>query len=118
MVTAEIEGHSFLISALVRGEWSASGPDRFTPGERANGTHWIGAAWAQVLFGTLPGVEPRCFSRRWRYRIWLVFRIYLFLFWPWIWIFCVIHIFIILSLFRRFSGHVYKPRHIIFSLSL
>jgi hypothetical protein len=24
------------------GEWSASRPDRFTPGERAPGTHWIG----------------------------------------------------------------------------
>jgi hypothetical protein len=24
------------------GEWSASRPDRFTPRERALGTHWIG----------------------------------------------------------------------------
>jgi hypothetical protein len=34
--------HIFLISALVGGEWSASRPGRFTPGERAPGTHWIG----------------------------------------------------------------------------
>jgi hypothetical protein len=31
----------FLTSALVRGGWSASRPGRFTPGERAPGTHWI-----------------------------------------------------------------------------
>jgi hypothetical protein len=35
--------HIFLTSALVGGEWSASRPDRFTPGERAPGTHWIGS---------------------------------------------------------------------------
>jgi hypothetical protein len=34
--------HIFLASALVGGEWSASRPGRFTPGERAPGTHWIG----------------------------------------------------------------------------
>jgi len=28
----EVEFHSFLISALDGGEWSASYPDRFTPG--------------------------------------------------------------------------------------
>jgi hypothetical protein len=32
----------FLTSALDGGEWSASRPYRFTPGERAPGTHWIG----------------------------------------------------------------------------
>jgi hypothetical protein len=32
--------HDFLTSALVGGEWSASRSDRFTPGERAPGTHW------------------------------------------------------------------------------
>jgi hypothetical protein len=31
-----------MISALVGGEWSASLPGRFTPGERGPGTHWIG----------------------------------------------------------------------------
>jgi hypothetical protein len=29
-------------SALDGGEWSASRPGRFTPRERALGTHWIG----------------------------------------------------------------------------
>jgi hypothetical protein len=33
---------SFLISALVGGEWSAWRPGRFTSVERAPGTHWIG----------------------------------------------------------------------------
>jgi hypothetical protein len=32
----------FLTSALDGGEWSASRPCCFTPGERAPGTHWIG----------------------------------------------------------------------------
>jgi len=31
-----------LALVLDRGEWSASHPGRFTPGERAPGTHWIG----------------------------------------------------------------------------
>jgi hypothetical protein len=31
-----------LTSALDGGEWSASRPSRFTPRERAPGTHWIG----------------------------------------------------------------------------
>jgi hypothetical protein len=34
--------HVFLITALVGGKWSASRSDRFTPGKRALGTHWIG----------------------------------------------------------------------------
>jgi hypothetical protein len=34
--------HVFFTSALVGGEWSASRPSRFIPGERASGTHWIG----------------------------------------------------------------------------
>jgi hypothetical protein len=34
--------HVFLTSELVGGEWSASRPGRFTPRERAPGTHWIG----------------------------------------------------------------------------
>jgi hypothetical protein len=33
---------TFLTSALEGGEWSASRPGRFTPMERAPGTHWIG----------------------------------------------------------------------------
>jgi hypothetical protein len=32
-----------LTSALDGGEWSASRPGRFTPRERAPGTHWIGS---------------------------------------------------------------------------
>jgi hypothetical protein len=38
----EVLIHVFLSSALVRGEWSASLPGRFTPKERPPGTHWIG----------------------------------------------------------------------------
>jgi hypothetical protein len=34
--------HAFLTLALDGGEWSASRHGRFTPGERAHGTHWIG----------------------------------------------------------------------------
>jgi hypothetical protein len=34
--------HIFLTSALAGGDWSASRSGRFTPGERAGGTHWIG----------------------------------------------------------------------------
>jgi hypothetical protein len=33
---------AFTTSALAEGEWSASRPGRFTVGERAPGTHWIG----------------------------------------------------------------------------
>jgi hypothetical protein len=36
--------HIFLTSALVGGERSASYTIRFTPGERAPGTHWIGGS--------------------------------------------------------------------------
>jgi len=31
--------HGFLASALDRAEWSVSSSGRFTPGERAHGTH-------------------------------------------------------------------------------
>jgi hypothetical protein len=34
--------HIFLTSTLVGGEWSPSRPCRFTPGEKAPRTHWIG----------------------------------------------------------------------------
>jgi hypothetical protein len=37
----EVHTHVFLTSALAVGEWSVSGPGRFTPGERAPGTHWL-----------------------------------------------------------------------------
>jgi hypothetical protein len=57
----------FLTLALAGGEWSASRPCRFTPGEIAPGTHWIGwvsprAALDDVekrKFLTLPGLELR-----------------------------------------------------------
>jgi hypothetical protein len=60
--------HIFLTSALVGDEWSASRPCRFTPGERARGTHWIGG-WVdrkaglddveKRIFWILPGLELR-----------------------------------------------------------
>jgi hypothetical protein len=34
--------HIFLTSALAEGEWSASRPGRFNPGERVPGSHWVG----------------------------------------------------------------------------
>jgi hypothetical protein len=64
----DVEIHIFLTSALVGGEWSASRPGRFTPEERAPGTHWIGG-WVdlragqddleKIKFLTLPGLELR-----------------------------------------------------------
>jgi hypothetical protein len=60
-----------LTSALV-GEWSASRPDRFTPGEKAPGNHWIGG-WVDSRAGldylkkrkflTLPGLELQPLGR-------------------------------------------------------
>jgi hypothetical protein len=38
----DVHTHVFLTSVLAIGEWSASRPGRFTPGERAPGTRWIG----------------------------------------------------------------------------
>jgi hypothetical protein len=38
----DVQIHILLTSALSGGEWSASRPGRFTPWERAPGTHWIG----------------------------------------------------------------------------
>jgi hypothetical protein len=64
--------HTFLTSALDGGEWTASHPGRFTPGERAPGTHWIGG-WVgpradlddveKRKFLTLPGSELRPLGR-------------------------------------------------------
>jgi hypothetical protein len=63
--------HVFLTSALVSGEWSASRLGRFTPRERAPGTHWIGG-WVGLRaslddmekrkFFTLSGLELRPLS--------------------------------------------------------
>jgi hypothetical protein len=47
--------HDFLTSALVGGEWSASHPSRFTPGERVPALHWIGS-WVDHRAG-LDNVE-------------------------------------------------------------
>jgi hypothetical protein len=62
----------FLTWALAGGELSASRPGRFTPGEKAPGTHWIGG-WVDPRadldglkkrkFLTLPGLELRPLSR-------------------------------------------------------
>jgi hypothetical protein len=49
----------FLTSVLVGGEWSASRPDRFTPGERSPGTHWIGV-WVDHS-ASLDDMEKRKF---------------------------------------------------------
>jgi hypothetical protein len=76
----DIQIHVFLTSALVGGEWSASRPSRFTPGERATGTHWIGG-WVGPRAGlddvgkrkflTLPGLEllPRLARSQSLYRL-------------------------------------------------
>jgi hypothetical protein len=52
-----IQTQVFLTSALVGGEWSASHPGRFTPVERAPGTHWTGGLVASR--GGLEDVEKR-----------------------------------------------------------
>jgi hypothetical protein len=58
--------HVFLTSALLGDEWSASHPSRFTPEERAPGTHcvggWVGPRASQDdvekrKLLTLPGLE-------------------------------------------------------------
>jgi hypothetical protein len=64
--------HIFLNSALAGGEWSVSRPCRFTPGERAPSTHWIGG-WVDPRAGldhlqkrtflTLPGLELGALGR-------------------------------------------------------
>jgi hypothetical protein len=38
----EVKLQAFLTSALDGGEWLASRPGRFDPGEMVRGTHWIG----------------------------------------------------------------------------
>jgi hypothetical protein len=38
----EVQLHPFLTSVLDVGKWSALRPGRFTPGERAPSTHWLG----------------------------------------------------------------------------
>jgi hypothetical protein len=38
----DVQVHVFLASTLDGGEWSASRPCRFIPGETAPSNHWIG----------------------------------------------------------------------------
>jgi hypothetical protein len=52
-------GSTLLTSALVEGERSATRPGRFTFGERAPGTHWIGG-WVGLRTG-LDDVEKKEF---------------------------------------------------------
>jgi hypothetical protein len=64
--------HIFLTWALVGDEWSASRTGRFTSGEKAPGTYWIGG-WVDPRAGlddvekrkylTLPGLELRPLGR-------------------------------------------------------
>jgi hypothetical protein len=68
----DVEIHIFLASALVGGDWSASRPRRFIPGEIAPDTHEIGS-WVNPRAGlddiekrkflTLPGLELLPFGR-------------------------------------------------------
>jgi hypothetical protein len=61
-----------MTSAQAGGEWSASYPGRFIPGERAPGTHWI-EGWVDPRAGlddlekrkflTLPELEVRPLGR-------------------------------------------------------
>jgi hypothetical protein len=46
----DVQIHIFLTTALVGGEWSTSRPGRFTPRERALGTHCIGG-WVDPRAG-------------------------------------------------------------------
>jgi hypothetical protein len=60
--------HIFLSSTLVGGESSASRPCRFTPGETAPGTHWMGTRASlehmeKRKFLTLPELEVRPLGR-------------------------------------------------------
>jgi hypothetical protein len=50
----------FLTLELAGGEWSASRPGLFTPGERAHGTHWIGSLVDPSA--SVDDVEKRKFS--------------------------------------------------------
>jgi hypothetical protein len=65
----EIIATPFLTSALVGDEWSASGPFRFTTGEMAPGTHWIGGCVGPRA--SLDAVEKRKIFHRWESNQWL-----------------------------------------------
>jgi hypothetical protein len=55
----DVQIHIFLTTTLVGSEWSVSRPGRFTPSEKAPGTHWI-EGWASRRAG-LDAVEKRKF---------------------------------------------------------
>jgi hypothetical protein len=64
----EVLLHSFSASALDGGEWSASRPGRFAPGEITQNTHWIGG-WVGPRAGPdavakrkvpVPAQKPNC----------------------------------------------------------
>jgi hypothetical protein len=55
--------HIFLTSTLAGGEWSASRPGRFTPGESSTDANWIGG-WVNPRAG-LHYVEKK---NSWSYR--------------------------------------------------
>jgi hypothetical protein len=69
----DVQSHVFLTSALVGGEWSASRPGHFFPGERVVDSHWTGG-WLGPRTGLddverrkilhLPGFKLQPFSRR------------------------------------------------------
>jgi hypothetical protein len=70
MGSESIDPH-FLDLGLAGGQWSASRPGPFIPGERAPGNHWIGG-WVdpragvdgveKTKFLTLPGLDLRPLS--------------------------------------------------------
>jgi hypothetical protein len=55
----DVQIHIFFTLVAAGGEWSASRPCRFTPGERAPDAHWIGG-WVAPRAG-LDDVEKRKF---------------------------------------------------------
>jgi hypothetical protein len=61
-VRVDIYTQVFLTSALDGDQWSASLPDPFIPGERAPGTHWIGA-WVGPRAG-LDDMEKDQYGRK------------------------------------------------------
>jgi hypothetical protein len=72
MKVVDVQIHTFFTSALIGGQWSASRPCRFTSGERAPGTQWIGGLVdpragvddvEKKKFLTLPGLELRPLDR-------------------------------------------------------
>jgi hypothetical protein len=50
----DVQIHVFLVSALVGGEWSASRPRHFTPGESVSDVHWIGGCWTTCRENSRP----------------------------------------------------------------